>query len=354
MREYTGGRRLWKGSRNEFGEAVFSPWMASTSSDPLARLEATLSVAGTAPSRRMLVIVNPYATTVSDRLKNLVVYALRGSYLVDAIDTESRDHATELCRQAAKDGYDVVVAFGGDGTVNEAANGLVGSDTALTCLPGGRTNVYCRLLGIPTDPVDATEHLLALADDWRPRRVDIARVNERYFTFSAGVGLDASVVERVDAHPRLKARVGEWYYTAVAVSVFNRRYLFRPPRLEASIGDEVISGVTVIVQNAAPYTYFGNRPVDLGDGATLESGDLAGVVLRRASPIDIPTVLWRALSARAKIARHRRVHAFDGVHGLRVRTTDGRPLPLQVDGDYIGETDEAEFSVHPQGIRVVA
>jgi len=126
--------------------------MASTSSDPLARLEATLSVAGTAPSRRMLVIVNPYATTVSDRLKNLVVYALRGSYLVDAIDTESRDHATELCRQAAKDGYDVVVAFGGDGTVNEAANGLVGSDTALTCLPGGRTNVYCRLLGIPTDP----------------------------------------------------------------------------------------------------------------------------------------------------------------------------------------------------------
>ncbi len=94
--------------------------------------------------------------------------------------------------------------------------------------------------------------------------------------------------------------------------------------------------------------------MDLGDGATLESGDLAGVVLRRASPIDIPTVLWRALSARAKIARHRRVHPFDGVHGLRIRTLDDRPLPLQVDGDYIGETDEAEFSVHPQGIRVVA
>jgi diacylglycerol kinase family enzyme len=328
--------------------------MAATFSDPLARLEATLRVGGTPPSRRMLVIVNPYATTVSDRLKNLVVYALRGSYLVDAIDTESRDHATELCRQAAKDGYDVVVAFGGDGTVNEAANGLVGSDTALTCLPGGRTNVYCRLLGIPTDPVDATEHLLGLADDWQPRRVDIARMNERYFTFSAGVGLDASVVERVDAHPRLKARVGEWYYTAVAVSVFNRRYLFRPPRLVASIGGESISGVTAIVQNAAPYTYFGNRRVDLGEGATLDSGDLAGVVLRRASPIDIPTVLWRALSARARIGRHRRVYGFDGVDGLVVRTADGRPLPLQVDGDYIGEAEEAQFSVHPRGISVVA
>src|ERR1700728_298241 len=133
--------------------------MASTSSDPLARLEATLSVAGTPRSRRMLVIVNPYATTVSDRLKNLVVYALRGSYLVDAIDTESRDHATELCRQAAKDGYDVVVAVGGDGTVNEAANGLVGSDTALTCLPRGHTNAYSRLRGIPTRSVDGTEQL---------------------------------------------------------------------------------------------------------------------------------------------------------------------------------------------------
>ena len=123
----------------------------------------------------MLIIVNPYATTVSDRLKNLVVYALRGRYQVDAIDTDSRDHATELSREAAREGYDVVVAFGGDGTVNEAANGLVGSDTPLCCLPGGRANVYCRMLGIPTDVVDATEHLLLMADDWHPQRVDLGR-----------------------------------------------------------------------------------------------------------------------------------------------------------------------------------
>src|SRR5947209_13871672 len=158
--------------------------MASTS-DPLARLEAALAGGRSGPSRRMLIIVNPYATTVSDRLKNLVIYALRGSYEVDAIDTEARDHATELCREAAREGYDVVVAFGGDGTVNEAANGLAGSDTPLSCLPGGRTNVYCRLLGIPTDVVDATEHLLQMADDWRPRKVDVGLLNGRRFTFSA-------------------------------------------------------------------------------------------------------------------------------------------------------------------------
>src|SRR5207245_2932873 len=95
----------------------------------LERLASTHAGGTRAPSKRMLVIVNPYATTVSDRLKNLVVYALRGRYEVEAIDTTERGHASALAREAAHEGYDVVVAFGGDGTVNEAANGLVGSPT---------------------------------------------------------------------------------------------------------------------------------------------------------------------------------------------------------------------------------
>ncbi len=328
--------------------------MAGTSSESVARLEAILGVGSRAPSKRMLVIVNPYATTVSDRLKNLVVYALRGSYEVVAVDTESRDHATEICRQAARERYDVVVAFGGDGTVNEAANGLAGSDTPLSCLPGGRANVYCRMLGIPTDVVDATEHLLRIADDWRPRRVDLGRVNDRWFAFSAGLGLDASVVERVDAHPRLKARLGEWYYSWIAVGTFNRKYLLHPPRLEVILGDERITGVTALIQNGDPYTYFGRRPVQMAEGASLRSGDLAGIVLERASVIDVPTIMWRALSRRARVSRHRRMHPFSGLESLSVRSCDQRPLPLQVDGDYIGETNEARFSVQPEGITVVS
>jgi diacylglycerol kinase family enzyme len=210
------------------------------------------------------------------------------------------------------------------------------------------------MLGIPTDVDDATEHLLRIADDWRPRHVDIGRVGDRYFVFSAGVGLDASVVERVDAHPRLKARLGEWYYTGTGIQTFTRRYMVRPPRLEVTIGTETVAGVTAIVQNAAPYTYFGNIPVHMGEGATLDSGDLAGVVLKRASPIDIPTITWRALSRRARLVRHRRVHSFTGLHELRVRSLDDRSLPLQVDGDYIGEVQEAEFGVTPGGIAVVS
>jgi diacylglycerol kinase family enzyme len=328
--------------------------MAATSSDPLERLEAMLVAGRRPPTRRMLIIVNPYATTVSDRLKNLVVYALRGSYEVDAIDTEARDHATELTRDAAREGYDVVVAFGGDGTVNEAANGLAGSNTPLSCLPGGRANVYCRMLGIPADVVDATEHLLRIADDWRPRRVDLGDVNGRKFTFSAGVGLDASVVERVDSHPRLKARLGEWYYTVTGVNTFTRRYLVHPPRLEAMLGDERVVGVSAIIQNAAPYTYFGSRPVEMAEGASLSSGDLAGLVLERARPTDVPTIIWRALSKRARVTKHRHVHPFSGVRELTLRSLDDRPLPLQVDGDYIGEVSEATFGVTPRGIMVVS
>jgi diacylglycerol kinase family enzyme len=112
--------------------------------------------------------------------------------------------------------------------------------------------------------------------------------------------------------------------------------------------------VTVIVQNAAPYTYFGNRPVEMGEGATLQSGDLAGVVLDRARPIDAPTIIARSLSRHLRLSRHRHVHPFRGVHRLTVRSLDDRPLPLQVDGDYIGEFAEAVFGVTPNGIAVVS
>lgn len=308
-----------------------------------------------APKRRMLIIVNPYATTVSDRLRNLVVYALQGRYEVDAVDTEAKGHAIELCREAAHEGYDVVVAFGGDGTVNEAANGLAGSDTALSCLPGGSANVYCKILGIPGELVDAAEHLLRIADDWRPRRVDLAAVNGRYFTFSAGLGLDAMVVERVDAHPRLKARYGPYFYTQVAVSVFVRRYLVHPPRLRVYVpGAEPIEGVQAIVQNAAPYTFFKDRPISVAEGATLESGTFAGAVLRRASPVDMPTIAWRAFSRRASLTRHRRVVPFAGTPEVTIATADERPLALQVDGDYVGETGEARFAVLPGALKVVS
>src|SRR5207248_6917832 len=211
----------------------------STAQEP-----AGLEPPAPASKRRMLIIVNPYAATVSDRLRHLVVYALRGRYEVDAVDTEARGHATEICREAALEGYDVVVASGGDGTVNEAANGLLGSQTPLCCQPGGSANVFGRMIGIPGELVDATEHVLGLADDWRVRKVDLGVVNGRCFTFACGLGIDASVVQRVDSNPRRKARLGPYYFTSVAVGTFARRYLFGPPRMRVQSDGAVLEGVT--------------------------------------------------------------------------------------------------------------
>ena len=308
-----------------------------------------------AARKRMLVIVNPYATTVSDRLRNLVVYALQARYEVEAVDTERRDHATQICREAAREGYDLVVAFGGDGTVNEAANGLLGSDTPLFCLPGGATNVFHRTLGIPGDVVDATEHLLALADDFHPRRVDLGLVNGRAFVFSSGVGLDASVVERVDAHPRLKARLGPYYYSWAALSTFNRRYLVRPPRMRLTVGDETVDAVTVVAQNSDPFTYFGRRPIRVCEHAALDSGSVSVAALRRAAPIDLPTLIPRLFSKSAKtVSRHRQITPFPAVDEALVESADGRPLPVQVDGDYIGEEQSIRFAAAPRALTVVA
>ena len=331
--------------------------MASSEETTLERAEqlAERVLPARAPKKRMLVIVNPYATTVSDRLKNLVVYALEGRYSVEAIDTEARNHATELCREAADEGYDVVVAFGGDGTVNEAANGLVGTDTPLTCLPGGATNVYSRTLGIPNDVVDATEHLLRMADDFRPRRVDTGLVNGRHFVFSSGVGLDASVVERVDSHPHLKARLGYWYFTYAAVTTFNRKYLVRPVRVRVEADGTSIDGVTVIVQNSDPFTFFRKRPIRIAEDVDLESGTLSLAVLKKATPFEIPTVMARVFSAKARtVQRHRQIEGLTGLQHARVTTLDDRPFPLQVDGDFIGEFTEVAYGVAPRALAVVS
>lgn len=307
-----------------------------------------------AAKKRMLIIVNPYATTVSDRLRHLVVYALQGRYEVDAVDTEARGHAIELCREAAHEGYDVVVAFGGDGTVNEAANGLRGSATPLTCLPGGSANVYGKILGIPGELVDATEHLLAMADRWQPRRVDLGVVNGRCFTFASGLGLDASVVQRVDSNPRLKARFGAYYFTWAAIATFARRYVFNPPHLVVEAAGERYEGVTAIAQNASPFTYFKERPIEVAEGPELDSGTLMACVLRRARPLDMPSIAYRAFSPRARVAHHRQVTPLPETCELTVRSADEQPLPLQVDGDYIGDVSEARYSVLPCELSVVS
>ncbi len=325
---------------------------------------ATSTNGGGEPTRprkkRMLIIVNPYATTVSDRLKNLVVYALQGRYEVEAVSTEAQNHATEIGREAIDGGYDLVVAFGGDGTLNEIANGLAGTDVPVSVLPGGSTNVVARTLGIPNDVVDATEHLLGLADSFRPRRIDLGIANGRRFVFSCGSGLDASAAMRVDQRPKLKARAGPYFYTWVALTSFYRDYLRNPVRMRLEVGDETAEGVTVLAQNSDPFTYFGPRPVRVCEGIDIDDGTLSIAVLRRAAQRDMGTIIARVLSEGLRASRHRQIDHFDDVTEGRVTSlsTDAegvaRAFPIQVDGDYIGAHAELDLAIDPGALTIIA
>jgi diacylglycerol kinase family enzyme len=310
--------------------------------------------------KRMLIIVNPYATTVSDRLKNLVVYALQGRYEVETVATEAQNHATEIGREVRDHGYDVVVAFGGDGTLNEVVNGLAGTDVPVSVLPGGSTNVVCRTLGIPNDVVDATEHLLALVDEWQPRRIDLGKADHRHFVFSCGAGIDATVVKRVDAHPRLKSAAGPYYFTWAAISAFYRSYLHNPVRLRVQVDGESAEGVTALAQNSDPFTYFASRPVRVCEGVEIDDGALALGVLRRAAQRDMPTLIARIFSESRAGAQHRQIDHFAGIAEATIasvsETKDGvvRPFPVQVDGDYIGERTALGLSVDPGALTIIA
>jgi diacylglycerol kinase family enzyme len=321
---------------------------------------AAVPLSPDAAKKRMLIIVNPYATTVSDRLKNLVVYALQARYEVEAVDTQAAEHAIEIGREARNGGYDIVVAFGGDGTLNEFVNGLAGTDVPVSVLPGGSTNVVCRTLGIPNDVVDATEHLIGLADDFHPRRIDLGRCNGRHFVFACGVGLDATVVKRVDAHPRLNARARQWYYAWAAVTAFYRHYLPDPVLLELELDGEKHVGLTAIAQNSDPFTYFASRPVRVCEGVALDDGTLSLGVLKRAAQRDMPTLIPKLFGEKRAAARHRQIEHFAGVTEARVvsisQAKDGtiRPMPVQVDGDYIGEKAELALRVAPGALTVIA
>ncbi len=305
--------------------------------------------------KRMLVIINPVATKMSERLQ-----AASSSTRCRAATTSRPADTTPRATRsssAARRPSRATTSWSPSAATARSTRPPTASparSTALTCLPGGSNNVVAKLLGIPTDVVDATEHLLHLADRWEPRTVDLGLVNGRYFTFAAGMGLDASVVERVDSNPRLKKRFGPFYFVECAIVTFLRKYVVHPPRLAVEVDGRTVDGVSLFVQNAENYTYFNNRAGAAGRGRALRLRLLAGVVLTRARPYDVPTVTFRALSGAARIAKHRGIDAFGAFGEAVVRSTDGRAIPIQVDGDHIDDVLEARFSVAPGALRVIA
>lgn len=305
---------------------------------------------------KMLLVVNPYATTVSGRLKNVVVYALQSRYEVEVIDTRERNHATAIVADAlGRADYDVVCSFGGDGTANEVVNGMIGSEVPFTFLPGGMTNVIGRVLGIPDDIVDATEHLLTLADHFEPRKVDLGDANGRKFIFAAGAGLDAEIVHACESAPSMKRRFGQNYYAAMAVRKFAKHLISRA-QLVVETDDFKTRGIVAIAQNTRPFTYFGKREIDLSPFAGMETRSLSLTVLDRANPLDFAPLAARLLSQKSAVADNRHIkidHDFQTARVTKLKA-DGKPIALQADGDYIGEFDEIVFTALPAALNVIA
>jgi len=301
---------------------------------------------------RVLLIANPSASSVTPRARVIIEKALAGDHEVEVAETHRRGHATRLAQSAATSGVDVVAVLGGDGTLNEAANGLVGTDTALAALPGGSTNVFARTLGLPDEPVDATLMTLEAIAAENIRTVGLGSVNRRYFLFHCGVGFDAAVVEQVERRGDLKRYANHALFGWAALATFVRHYDHSSPRfcIRFPDGTSVDDAYFTICLNTNPYTFVGSRPFDIAPEATLDRG-LAAVTLRSLKLRQFLPVLANGLLSPEKIRASPAVDYRTDLTELEI--IGHSPFPYQVDGDFLGTVRSLRLRHEPNILRLV-
>ena len=298
-------------------------------------------------------LVNPAASSVTPRTRVVIQKALASDHQVVLAETIRRDHATKIAREAAEDHFDIVVVLGGDGTLNEAANGLINTDTALAVLPGGSTNVFARTLGLPDDPVEATGILLETIDNHAPQRIGLGCVNGRYFLFHAGMGFDAAVVAEVEKRGRLKRYASHALFVYAAIDTWLRHYDRKKPafRIRHSNGAVVPNSKFGICLNTDPYTYLGSRSLSLSPDADL-SRSLVMISINSLRVNRLLNLVSGAIRGSTAFHNHSYVDYRADVTDFRVE--GHRPFPYQVDGDYLGEVTSLDFSYAPSVLKLVA
>jgi len=293
----------------------------------------------------VVLIVNPFASAVTEARVRAVERELGRVASVRTLLTERPWHAAELA--AGVTGVDTVVAFSGDGGFNEVLNGAQ-EGVPLGFLPGGRTNVLPRALGFPREPVAASRRLAEALEQGRRRRISLGRVNGRRFGFSAGLGFDAELVRRVDALGRREdgKRPGDAAYLRAAARVAGgRRGRFEPALEVRGLGRAAFA----LVANTDPYTYAGRVPVHVAPEARFELG------LDLVAPVEVglrglPRLMRYVFAGRGQI------EAPDVLYGHdldRIEIACDRPLPLQADGEDLGDVREAVFEAERDAIAVL-
>ncbi|WP_329066996.1 diacylglycerol/lipid kinase family protein [Amycolatopsis sp. NBC_01480] len=306
---------------------------------------------------RAILIVNPQATSTTAGGRDVLAHALASQVKLDVVETDYRGHAMAVARSAARDGIDLVVAHGGDGTVNEVVNGLLadsdgdpgefGSAPALGVVPGGSANVFARALGLPVDPVEATHQLLNALESGRSRSVGLGLADGHWFTFNAGLGWDADVVGRVAKRRGKETSAG--LYLRAAVRSYFRPPLGRPALTVRIPGEEPVEVVTAFVSNTDPWTYLGERPVHLNSGCSFETG--LGLFALNGMPL--PTVFTHVRQALLTKSnqRGRRLVRHDDLPLIRIDAAE--PVNFQVDGDLVGQRTRVEFHSVPDALSVI-
>jgi len=309
---------------------------------------------------RALLIVNPNATTTTPAGRDRLVHALKGSLALTVAHTTHRGHAAELARSAHADGMDVIVAHGGDGTVNEIVNGLLGPSPErvadptlprLAVVPGGSANVFARSLGISADPLEATAQVLELLQDGTSVRIGLGHCDGRWFTFNAGLGLDAQVCEAIDRSRALGRKVTTARYVRHAVARFFAAKRAEPTLTLEMPGREPVTGVHyAFVSNSSPWTYLESRPVHTNPGTSFDTG-LGVFAMTTMRVVPSLRVVRQLLATHGEPASPHLVRADDIA---RVHARASHPIGLQVDGDYLGLRSEVEFLAVPSILDVVA
>jgi len=301
---------------------------------------------------KLLLLVNSSASSVTARARVVIQKALSADHDVTMAETSRRGHAMRLAQGAAVDGTDVVVVLGGDGTVNEAANGLARTRTALAALPGGSTNVFARTIGLPNDPIEATGDLLGALAQRSIRRVGLGAVNGRYFLFHVGMGYDAAVVEQVERRTSIKRWAGHPLFIYAGLVTWFRHFDRHHPgfAVHHADGTTIEDAYFTIVFNTNPYTFLGNRPFDVAPEATLDRGLV--VMTNRSMRLDaILRLVAAGLRGEHRVSRLGHVDYRTDVSALTV--VGHHPVPYQVDGDFLGRLDRLAFRHEPEVIDLV-
>ena len=298
-----------------------------------------------------MLIVNSFASSVTARNTVVVHRRLGQGHDVEIVETNRRGHATRFAHDAARRGVDVVIGYGGDGTLNEVATGIAGTDTALGVLPGGSTNVFARTLGLPNDPVAAADLLAAGIDAADLRPIGLGRVNGRFFCFHTGIGFDAAVVRAVERRGSLKRWFGHPLFIWAGLTTWLNGYGRNEPHFSLDAGEHghIDDGYFSIVLNTNPYTYLGNRPLDLSPAASLDRG-LVVVTFRTLQVLPILRGLGAALRG-GGVATSDDLVEWRDVDRLTVLHPE--PFPYQVDGDHLGSVDRLEFDHVPDAVQLV-